>query len=195
MSEPIVRVIHRSDGTSVVAMEINGETKDFIECSTNEVSTVTDELGGVYSVSKQRLPYCEFKERQSKRFNAFPLKAAFGDKQFKEMLSEWNLTDSKEDLRKICPLVGGTYILMKDLNDFNALVDSLNEEKSVYLKDDENLRDALIYEMDNHECGYTWRFTDAIEALGFETDEFLKDARKRHIFEQARKDFIKMTED
>lgn len=33
------------------------------------------------------------------------MKAAFGDKQFKEMMAEWGLTTSKEDLERYVPSV------------------------------------------------------------------------------------------
>lgn len=47
------------------------------------------------------MKYVDYKAKQQKEFNKLPMKAAFGDKQFEEMMAEWGLTTSKEDLEKI----------------------------------------------------------------------------------------------
>ena len=47
------------------------------------------------------MKYVDYKAKQQKEFDKLPMKAAFGDKQFKEMMAEWGLTTSKEDLEKI----------------------------------------------------------------------------------------------
>lgn len=41
--------------------------------------------------------YEEFKKRHAKELNKLPMKVAFGQKQFEEMLEEWGLTTSDED--------------------------------------------------------------------------------------------------
>lgn len=46
------------------------------------------------------MKYVDYKAKQHKEFNKLPMKAAFGDKQFEEMMAEWGLTTSKEDLEK-----------------------------------------------------------------------------------------------
>jgi hypothetical protein len=51
------------------------------------------------------MKYVDYKAKQHKEFNKLPMKAAFGDKQFEEMMAEWGLTTSKEDLEKYVPSV------------------------------------------------------------------------------------------
>ena len=38
--------------------------------------------------------YLELKMKQAKEFRKLPMKAAFGDKQFKQIMKEWGLTAS-----------------------------------------------------------------------------------------------------
>ena len=64
------------------------------------------------------MKYQEFKKKQQDEFGKLPMKAAFGDKQFKEMMAEWGLTTSKEDLEKICSIGAGAYCLKKDYHLF-----------------------------------------------------------------------------
>lgn len=59
------------------------------------------------------MKYQEFKKKQQDEFGKLPMKAAFGDKQFKEMMAEWGLTTSKEDLEKICSIGAGAYCLKR----------------------------------------------------------------------------------
>lgn len=66
---------------------------------------------------------------------------------------------------------------------------SVKEDEEFY-SNDENLKDALIYEFGNYECGYTWEFENGITALGFTVKEFLSDKRKAKVFAEARKEFI-----
>lgn len=51
------------------------------------------------------------------------MKAAFGDKQFKEMMTEWGLTTSKEDIEKIASLGGGAYCLKEDKHLFTEFAE------------------------------------------------------------------------
>lgn len=66
---------------------------------------------------------------------------------------------------------------------------SVKDDEEFY-SNDENLKDALIYEFGNHECGYTWEFENGIIALGFSIKEFLSDERKAKVFAEARKEYI-----
>ena len=60
--------------------------------------------------------YYEFKKKQQDEFDKLPMKAAFGDKQFEEMMAEWGLTTSEEDLKKIKGLAPGCFCLKKRLS-------------------------------------------------------------------------------
>jgi len=64
------------------------------------------------------MTYYDFKKQQQDEFDKLPMRAAFGDKQFKEMMAEWGLTTSKEDLEKVCSIGAGAYCLKKDYHLF-----------------------------------------------------------------------------
>lgn len=44
------------------------------------------------------MKYVDYKAKQQKEFNKLPMKAAFGDKQFEEMMAEWDSQPAKEFL-------------------------------------------------------------------------------------------------
>lgn len=67
--------------------------------------------------------YYEFKQKQQNEFNALPMHAAFGDKQFEEMMGKWGLTTSDEDLKKVVSLGGGGFCLKKDFHLFEEFLD------------------------------------------------------------------------
>lgn len=124
------------------------------------------------------MKYVDYKAKQHKEFNKLPMKAAFGDKQFEEMMAEWGLTTSKEDLEKICSIGAGAYCLTKDYHLFLEFGERSVKEDEEFYSNDENLKDALIYEFGNHECGYTWEFENGIIALGFSIKEFFRTSAK-----------------
>lgn len=139
--------------------------------------------------------YYEFKQKQQAEFDKLPMKAAFGDKQFEEMMSEWGLTTSEADLAKIKALGAGGYCLKEDYQSFIDLANRHIKENEEFLSNDENLLDALKYEFANHECGLTWEFENGIIALGYTVEEFLSDERKKNLFIKARQEYINSLED
>ena len=56
--------------------------------------------------------YKQLKDKHQKEMNAFPLGAAFSDKQFEEMMQKWGLTVNDAD--KICSIGGGCFIRKSD---------------------------------------------------------------------------------
>lgn len=140
--------------------------------------------------------YYEFKKKQQEEFDKLPMKAAFGEKQFTEMMTEWGLdATDRADWDKIVALGSGGYCLKKDYQSFVDLANRHVEEQEKFLSNDDNLVDALKYEFANHECGYTWEFENGIIALGYTVKEFLSDERKKNLFIKARQEYIKSLED
>lgn len=136
------------------------------------------------------MTYNELKRKQQKEVNKLPTKAAFGEEQFKQMMAEWGLSANGDDLAKIASLGMGVYCLKKDVFKIYETFDQQANEMDEFLKKDENLIDALKKEFANHECGYTWNFTEGIEALGFNPKVFLSDKHKESVFMKARKEYI-----
>ena len=130
--------------------------------------------------------YSELRQRQQKEFNAFPLGAAFSQQQLAEMMANWGL--KPEDTKEIASLGCGCFIRKKDIPAFNGMSDRHEKEIRDFLASDDNLKDALIYEMKNHECMYSHEYDDVLRALGLPSEDKL-DERTARVFKKARKEF------
>lgn len=139
--------------------------------------------------------YSELKARQGEEYNKFPLGVAFGDRQFEKMMSKWGLSTSIEDCKKIVSLGSGCYIRKQDVNGYCDMLEKFNKEKKDFLATKEGLKDALKYEFDNQECGYTWEFEEGITALGWNVKKFFASKKRAAIFEEAKQEYIDSLED
>ena len=127
--------------------------------------------------------YTELKNKIQKRINDFPMGFAFNKEQFEEVKIKLNCDDSE----LVC--IGGGSILRKsDRKAFDQLFLDCEQEKRDFLKDDEQLKDALIYELGNHEYGITYNSDSTFEALGIETEDI--DLRIATIAKQAIKEYL-----
>lgn len=94
------------------------------------------------------MTYQEYKEKAQSRFNALPIKYAFGQDQFKRMMESWGLTENDTD--KIYSIGCGGFFLRSDaeiIHEYFAEPDELPE----LMKDYDFAFDAIYYEMGNHE--------------------------------------------
>lgn len=137
--------------------------------------------------------YAEFRQHWQDRLNSLPLKAAFGDKQFKEMMAGWGLTTSDEDLKKIRPLVAGTYCLAEDEHLFYEWVDEHEKALAEFLSDEERLKDALMDEWANYECAYTGNWKGGLSAL-FNEEEIENNGLLKKVLPVAWKEYIERCE-
>lgn len=129
--------------------------------------------------------YIEYKNRKHAEFDKLPMKVAFGNKQFEQMMKEWGFTTSKEDLTKIHQLGAGCYCLKKDTHLFEEHFQRTQKELKEFLKDDDNLKSAFKYEFANHECGYTYTPQDALPPLNLTYEEVEKNERLNRVFNEA----------
>ena len=100
--------------------------------------------------------YQEFKKQRQEAYNALPVKYAFSNEQFKEMMEEWGLTEKDTD--KIYKLgnTGGFY-LKSDAPKIRAWMnDDSDEQLEKLMQDEEFAVGAYYYEMCNHEFGINW---------------------------------------
>ena len=88
--------------------------------------------------------YIEYKKRKQAEFDKLPMKAAFGNKQFEQIMKEWGLTTSKEDLTKIHQLGAGCYCLKKDYPLFLKLACKHMEEDVEFLRTIKTLRKLFV---------------------------------------------------
>lgn len=139
------------------------------------------------------MKYVEWKKQRQESFDRLPMKAAFGKEQFEQMMHEWGLTTSDEDLKKIRSLGSGAYCLAKDCHLFTEWVKEQDEEQKKFLADEEQLKDALIYEFGNYECGYTMNKWDGVRAL-FDEDEIKSNELLKKVLPIAWKEYLDQCE-
>ena len=134
--------------------------------------------------------YQQLKSRQQARVDAFPLGAAFSDKQFTEMMKyRFGLQDTPEDRKKIISLGYGVFIRKSDKEAYVALMNGINKELEEFLEDDANFIAACEYEYANHECQISGDWEEGLLPLGL-SFETLTD-RQRKLAKQARDNFWK----
>ena len=137
--------------------------------------------------------YLEMKRRHQKEVNNFPMMFAFNNKQFKEGMEKLGLTI--DDTDKIYYIGGGGYIRKKDSKDFGDMLSRHNKEFNEAIEKDITgegfIYDMFLYELGNHEYGYTLDATDTLEALGFTFKEVMSKDNLKNGFEKARIDALK----
>jgi hypothetical protein len=128
--------------------------------------------------------YSDFKLAEREAIDALPIEFAFNDDQFHDMLKKFGLTlDEKDKLRRI---PGGGFCLATDAKMIVETMLSWSRMLSEIIKtDDEFTVDALRYELDNHEYGYTGEPDDALLELGLPSDVNKLDDRMKALFCRA----------
>ena len=137
--------------------------------------------------------YTDLKNRQQAEFNAFPLGAAFGNKQFAEMMQAWGLTENDTD--KIYSIGGGCYIRKSDHKAFLEMLDRHEKERRNAIAADLTgygfIYDMFYTELANHEYCITLDLEDTVDALGLSVDEINADKRLLRGLEKAVKQYLK----
>lgn len=133
--------------------------------------------------------YAELRRRQQEEVNALPIGFAFSDRQFREMMEGWNL-DPERDLDKIYSL-GGTGGYFKKMDE-QLIQDTFNRheaEREAAIEEDKTgegfIYEMFLYELENHEYGYTGDTEDTLAALGYTADEVLCTPRLKRGIEKA----------
>lgn len=131
------------------------------------------------------MKYLEMKNKHQDRINALPLQFAFNKQQFEEGMRNLGLSPDETD--KVCSIPAGGFILKKDRELVLTAFKETNEEMSDALaNDDDFCIEALIYEMGNHEYGYTMEPDDTLESLGLS----LEDERTNRLFKIAQQQYL-----
>lgn len=120
------------------------------------------------------MTYQEYNEARNKEIDALPLFWAFGKLQFMEQLKERGLT--MNDLDQVRSFGGGGYYLKKDEEVIFATL-SKRDILPELMKDFEFAKDAIYYEMCNHEysINYYQRNWDVLNCFGDEELTFYED--------------------
>lgn len=118
--------------------------------------------------------YAVLRKKQQEEFNKLPLGFAFSNEQFAEMMKGWGL-DQDKDTDKIYRIPGGGFIQKKDHALLHETMDRHQREIDEAIEADLDgtgfVYEMFLYEMDNHEYGYTGDLEDTLEALGMTSEE------------------------
>ena len=130
--------------------------------------------------------YVNLQDKHQAEYDAFPMIFAFSNEQFEEGLKKLN-TAPKE----IVSLGYGTYIRKADISDFEKMVTRLNNEKSEMLNNNDRYTyQAFLYELANHEYGYTYDIEPTLQALNLTADQVANDHRLVSILNDARTEYL-----
>ena len=132
--------------------------------------------------------YAELRHRQQEEFNALPLGFAFSQKQFDEMMQGWGL-DPEKDLDKILRIPGGGYVQKRTLTCStrrrSATIRKWRRPSRRTRPGRGFIYEMFLYELDNHEYGYTRDTEDTLDALGYTAEEILGDPCLKRGIEKA----------
>ena len=130
--------------------------------------------------------YADLKQRQQEEFSAFPMQFAFNDRQFVEAMAALELSPTDTD--KVYKAPGGIY-RREDGPRLKAMMDRFDRELQEAIAGDETgdgfIYEMFLYELDNHEFGYTMDRSDTLDALGYTAEEVLGNPRLKRGIEKA----------
>jgi len=124
--------------------------------------------------------YAEMKERQQKRINALPLMFAFSQKQFKEGMEKWGLTENDTDKIYKLGSTGGFYRHEDSKLIFSTFEESAIEMSDAIQADPDGtgfIKDMFLYELANHEYCITYDLEPTLTALNLSEDDVQNDER------------------
>jgi hypothetical protein len=115
--------------------------------------------------------YAQASDRQRKELNAFEgIFFAFSDSQFESGLLSVGL-DIKDYSNKLASLQHGGFILRSRAKAFGDMFKRHDAERKEARKSEKFLLESLVYELRNHEYGYTYDTTDTLDDLGLDASE------------------------
>lgn len=120
------------------------------------------------------------RDRQQKEVNALPIRFAFNQEQFREIMKEWGLRP-KMDLDKIARNPWGGFIQKKDAPLMHETFARHRRELQAAIDADPTgegfIKDMFLYELENHEYSYTRTAEDALDSLGLSFGDVAADPR------------------
>ena len=135
--------------------------------------------------------YKELKERHQTEVNAFPLGAAFSNKQFAEMMAKWGFGENETD--KIYSIGAGCYIRRADSPVFRGMFNRHEQERQQAMDADKTgggyIYQMFACELADHEYGYTYDFGQTFDALGLTFEQVYNDKRLRRGLNKALKQY------
>lgn len=145
--------------------------------------------------------YKALRKKQQKEFDEADLLGyAFGKEQFRALMERWGINpDNEEELKKVSHVYAGAYILDENIPAYKELLTRQHQEFDAAIAEDETgdgfIYEMFLYELDNHEFGYTMDTEDALDALGYTAEDVMNDPRLKHGIEKAATEIMRREED
>lgn len=133
--------------------------------------------------------YQAIKARHQKEVDAFPLGAAFSDKQLAEMMQKFGLPNDKTGYAQIVSLGYGVFIKRSDVPAWKEMSERHEKEMKEFRKSRKELREALRYEFRNHESQFCLQEDVVCRSVGLTWDEVQNDKELLKIWKDAWKLF------
>lgn len=109
------------------------------------------------------------KEVEEKLNNQKGLFYAFSKEQFEKGMKKIGLDVKETD--KLTDIGSGGFILTTETENFLNIFKVKEEKMAEMFKNEEETKNAMRYELSNHEYSYTYDEEDALSALGLTTEE------------------------
>lgn len=139
-----------------------------------------------YNTEVEMNNYQELKKKQQAEIDEFPFGAAFNKEQFEEMRQKLPLREGE----KYVSLGAGVFVRKNDIPAMEEMFARHKKERSDLIKQNKqakkNAFDMFVTEMLNHECGYTGRYNEALEALNITQQDFIDNPILKKAYKEAR---------
>jgi len=129
------------------------------------------------------MTYTELKKQVEKDINDFPIFFAFNDEQFIEGKAKIGVNNNSE----LLSIGAGGYIKKVDRDSFHEIFINQKKRLKTFLKDKENLKNSLIYELSNHEYCITHDEREALAALGLKLGKL--NSEQLEVLQQAKNEY------
>lgn len=124
--------------------------------------------------------YKALKDLRQKEFEEFPMMFAFTEKSFNEGLEKLGLKPDEKDQLILLGNTGG-YIRKRDKQAFLEMCARHDKALAEAIAADPDgmgfIYDMFLYELRNHEYGYTGETSDTLEHLGYKDEDIDADPR------------------
>lgn len=131
--------------------------------------------------------YTDMRQRHSEETSALPIYWAFSNERFEEILKEMGLTRANTDQLRRTP--GGGFCKASDAQHILDTLRRHQQELDGAIEADTTgegfIREMFLYELKNHEYGYTLETEDAIRACGLTPEAVEADQRLKRGLELA----------
>jgi len=129
------------------------------------------------------MTYTELKKQVEKDINDFPIFFAFNDEQFIEGKAKIGVNSNSE----LLSIGAGGFIKKADRDNFHEIFVNQKKRLKTFLKDKENLKNSLAYELANHEYCITYDVKPTLEALGLKLEKLTP--LQLEILQQAKNEY------